>query len=223
VENTSDPLWLAWQIADSAFPAGGFVHSGGLEAAWQQGDVPDADALAQFLRQSLWQAGYGMLPLLSAAHAAPDRLEALDELCDAFLTSPVANRASRVQGRTWLSTCARVWPGERMVALEARTRGLAGHAAPMTGVVLRAVGLSRATSQRIGLYLTARGILAAAVRLGIVGGYLAQRVQFEATADLEAVFTRCRGLDERDLTQTTPLIDLLQSAHDRLYSRLFQS
>jgi urease accessory protein len=228
VETTSDPLltpapdWLAWQLADSAFPAGGFVHSWGLEAAWQQGEVPDADALAAFLRQSLRQAGFGLLPLLSAAHQAPDRLEALDELCDAFLINPVANRASRVQGRTWLATCGRVWPGEHLAAIEARARGRAGHAAPITGAVLRVLGVTRATSQRIALHATARGILAAAVRLGIVGSYLAQRLQFEAAPEFERVMARCRDLDERHLAQTAPVIDLWQSAHDRLYSRLFQ-
>lgn len=25
--------WIAWQLCDSAFPAGAFAHSGGLEAA----------------------------------------------------------------------------------------------------------------------------------------------------------------------------------------------
>ena len=220
---TPSPDWLAWQIADSAFPTGGFAHSWGLEAAWQQGEVPDENALAGFLRQSLWQAGFGMLPLLTTAYQSPDRFEVLDGLCDAFLINPVANRASRVQGRTWLATCGRIWPGDRVAAIDARARGLAGHAAPTMGVVLRAVGVPCATSQRIGLYLAARGVLAAAVRLGIAGGYAAQRIQFEAMADLEAVMARCGGLDERDLAQTAPVIDLLQSAHDRLYSRLFQS
>jgi urease accessory protein len=36
---TPDEDWLLWQLADSAFPTGGFAHSGGLEAAWQHGEI----------------------------------------------------------------------------------------------------------------------------------------------------------------------------------------
>jgi urease accessory protein len=68
-----------------------------------------------------------------------------------------------------------------------------------------------------------RGVLAAAVRLGIAGSYDAQRLQHDMTAAMLAVADRSRALDERDLAQTAPLVDLLQATHDRLYSRLFQS
>ena len=63
--------WLIWQLADSAFPAGSFAHSCGLEAAWQAGEVRDVDGLRQFVREVIWQAGRGSLPLLTSAHRMP--------------------------------------------------------------------------------------------------------------------------------------------------------
>jgi urease accessory protein len=78
-------------------------------------------------------------------------------------------------------------------------------------------------AQRLFLFTTLRGITTAAVRLGIAGGYDAQRLQFDCGPALERALRRCGDLDDRDAAQTAPLVDLLQSAHDRLYSRLFQS
>lgn len=215
--------WLVWQLADSAFPAGGFAHSSGLEAAWQSGEVTSISAMQRLLHDVVAQAGRGGLPLLTAAYRAPDRLEELDALADAFLTSAVANRASRVQGRSFVSSCARIWPSAAMNALDARARTLCGHAAPLAGAVAHALDLSLDVIQRLFLFQSARASVSAAVRLGIIGTYEAQRLQFDCGSILEAVLARCRTLDERDLAQTAPIVDILQSAHDRLYSRLFQS
>jgi urease accessory protein len=213
--------WTVWQIIDSAFPTGGFAHSGGLEAAWHAREVTDVITLRRFLRGSILQAGHAGLPLLNAAHNAPTEIDALDELCHAFLTNAVANRASRIQGRALLSTCRRIWPNDSLTALEARVRH--AHYGPITGAAFRALDFPRAFAQRLFLYQTLRGVIAAAVRLGIVGSYQAQRLQFECSSDLDFVLARCENLDERDLAQTAPLIDLWQLGHDRLYSRLFQS
>lgn len=215
--------WLIWQLADSAFPTGGFAHSAGLEAAWQSGEVPGVDALRRFLRESLMQAGHAALPLVTAAHRDPARLEELDALCDAFLTNAIANRASRVQGRAFVATCARTWPSDEFTAITERLPRLCGHHAPLFGVAMRTLDLPLATAQRLFLFMAARTVLAAAVRLGIAGSYQAQRLQHECAADLDIVVERCADLDERHLAQTAPIVDLLQSAHDRLYSRLFQS
>jgi len=218
-----DSPWLVWQIADSAFPTGGFAHSGGLEAAWQAGEVTGADGVRQFLRQALGQAGRGALPLLTAAHRTPARLGELDAIADAFLTNAVANRASRVQGRAFVSTCARIWPLPALTDLDACARGLRGHHAPLAGAAGRALDLPLDTTQRLFLFQAARAIVGAGVRLGIIGSYEGQRLQFECATVLDAVLDRCGDLDERDLAQTAPIPDILQSAHDRLYSRLFQS
>ena len=215
--------WLSWQIVDSAFPTGSFAHSWGLEAAWQHGEIPDTDKLREFVEAAIVQTGYSVLPLVNEAFKSPERLEALDALANAFLTNPVANRASRIQGRTLVATAGRIWPSEPMRALKARSDTTCAHVAPLFGATLALLGLPMRTVQRISLYATARGVLSAAVRLGIVGSYEAQRMQWACEPSLDRMAERCRELTIDDLAQTAPLIDLLQSAHERLYSRLFQS
>ncbi len=49
------------------------------------------------------------------------------------------------------------------------------------------------------------------------------RIQAELSAHIDAVIHDCRAVAPHDIAQTAPLIDLFQSTHDRLYSRLFQS
>jgi urease accessory protein len=215
--------WLTWQIVDSAFPTGLFVHSWGLESAWQYGEVDGPAALAGFVEASILQTGHAFLPLVNSAFRFPERLESLDALAEAFLTNPVANRASRVQGRTVLATAERVWPSAGLTSLRERAGATHAHVAPVTGATFRALGLPLKTAQRILLFGTARGVLSAAVRLGIAGSFEAQRMQADCEGCLDAVAARCANLAADDLTQTAPLIDLLQSRHDRLYSRLFQS
>ena len=215
--------WLTWQLIDSAFPTGAFAHSAGLEAAWQAGEVPDEAALRRFLSASIMQAGHAGLPLVTAAYTDPARLAELDGLCDAFLTNAIANRASRVQGRAFVATCARTWPSHGLNAVIDSLHEICGHYPPLFGVSTALLHVPLATAQRVFLFTTARSVLAAAVRLGIAGSYQAQRLQHECAVDLDAVLARCSGLDDRDLAQTAPIIDLLQSTHDRVYSRLFQS
>ena len=104
--------WLIWQLADSAFPAGGFTHSNGLEAAHQLGIVRNAEDLEEFLRCQLGQTARGIAPLMAAAYREPDELERIDAACDLFLNQPVANRASRSQGRGLLAAAVRSYPLE---------------------------------------------------------------------------------------------------------------
>jgi urease accessory protein len=205
-------MWLLLQLADSALPTGGFAHSSGLEAAVQQGEAKD---LRRFLHEALWQAGHGALPLASAAHADPGELERLDARADSFLVNHVANRASRVQGRAFLETCARIFPELQPL------RGRGRHHAPIFGAGLNLLGLELPQMQQLLLAQTVRGICAAAVRLGIAGTHEAQRLQRELAPLLDEVLGACAPL--RSPVQTAPLLDLFASTHDRLYSRLFQS
>jgi urease accessory protein len=216
--------WLVLQLSDSALPTGGFAHSGGLEAAVQQAEVRTAGELRRFVRDAVWQAGYVTLPLASAAHADPAALPRLDARADAFLVSCVANRASRTQGRAFLETCTRIFPAEMTALREsARRAGLSLHYAPVAGAVLRNVGVERTEAQQLLLSLALRGVLFAAVRLGVAGTHEAQRLQHELAPLLEDVLAACAELSANDVAQTAPVADLFGSTHDRLYSRLFLS
>jgi urease accessory protein len=216
--------WRVLQLADSGFPTGGFAHSGGLEAAVQQGEVRGREGLGLFVRELLWQVGHGALPALGSTHGEPSRLAEVDARMEAFLVNHVANRASRTQGRALLDTCARIFPeAVGPLRLAAREAGVRFHHAPLFGAVLRALEVERADAQQLLLSLSLRGALSAAVRMGLVGTHESHQLQHECTPLLEQVLATCGGLGLEALAQTSPLMDLLGSTHDRLYSRLFLS
>jgi urease accessory protein len=216
---------LVWQLIDSAFPSGGFAHSAGLEAAVQHGHVADSAGVRAFAKQSLAQCGRAALPVVTAAHQNPDDIAGLDELCDVFLSSPVANRASRAQGRALLTSVGRAFPDVMTEPLELAIRAddSVGHYAPLFGSIFNLLGVSLIDTQRAFLFIASRGVNSAAVRLGIIGAYEAQTIQAALSTEIDAVIDECSGVAPHDIAQTAPLIDLFQSTHDRLYSRLFQS
>src|SRR5256885_14226395 len=73
-----------WQLADSAFPTGGFAHSAGLEAAWQHGEVRNRAELLTFLETNLRQVGRVALPFVNTAYDEAERVAGLGRDCGAF-------------------------------------------------------------------------------------------------------------------------------------------
>ncbi|MBC8096898.1 MAG: urease accessory protein UreF, partial [Akkermansiaceae bacterium] len=152
-------------------------------------------------------------------------------------TNHVANRASRLQGKSFLTAVERIFPERGLRAASTcdgaialwRPEGRApvsvpfAHLAPVFGTCLRRLEVSRETTARMFFFTHLRSVLAAAVRLNIIGPMEAQMLQHRLSVKAEAVLQKCESLTVDDLAQTAPLLDLWQGAQDRLYSRLFQS
>lgn len=215
--------WISSQLLDSALPAGGFAHSGGLEAAVQLGRCRGAEGVVAHLREALWSAGTFALPFALAVRQRPARLAELDLRCDAATPGDVARQASRAQGRAFLRAAAAAL--EALVPLEEKVRQerLPGHLATVTGAVFGRLGADEEELCHAVLFIAARGIASAAVRLGVVGPLEAQRI-LACTAPVAAeVAVAARGVSPEDAATSAPLLDVLVGQQDRLYSKLFQS
>jgi urease accessory protein len=217
--------WLVWQLVDSAFPTGGFAHSGGLEAAFQHGAVLGGPELAEYLRAALTQLVCGSLPFVHAAFAAERAFGDVDRTCDAFLSNHVANRASRLQGQAHLSTAARTFPSSalRQFRTEVLEAELPGHVTPVFGRVARLLEIDMGSTSRLFVFTQLRGWISAAVRLNIIGPLEGQKLQCELAEDAERAAARFGDVAPEDAVQTAPLLDLWHGTQDRLYSRLFQT
>ncbi len=215
--------WLYLQLADSAFPAGGLAHAGGVEAALAFAHARGRQGLTDWFGRSLDAAGELAVPLMAAAWDEPGAWRELDALAEALLTAAVANRASRAQGQAFLAAAAGAFGDERIRSMRAaalRDR-LPGHHAPAFGAACRHLGLAREAAVRVHLHGLLRSLVSAAVRLNAIGPLEGQSVQRSLADRAEAAARRGLALPLDEAAAIDPLLDLVQAGQDRLYSRLF--
>ncbi|KAF8260623.1 hypothetical protein EI94DRAFT_1780454 [Lactarius quietus] len=215
--------YLLLLLSDANLPTGSFVASAGLEstaahALFRVPGPPGSDILA-FLRSSVDTYARSALPFTRDAHRVLDTalaaLTRLDALYDASTLNH--NRAAALVAALKL----RVRRGEPDAPV--------GHLPICWGVLTGALGLTRGA--HLHLFLHARGVLSAAVRLNIVGPYAAQQLLLHAVRRLvddalgstAHLVSGALGTNERFPATTWPLGEILAARHDLLHSRIFNS
>ncbi|KAK0230387.1 hypothetical protein IW262DRAFT_398812 [Armillaria fumosa] len=186
---------------------------------------------------------------------------ALEELYEAMTLNHVARRASKSQGVALLTLYTKALSPPSSFPLEpdakrvhermssfftqfktmVRREDAHGHLPTCWGALTAALGLTLERSCYLHLFLHARSLLSASVRLNDIGPYSAQQILLHAVRPLVAAeASRCRSLttgviphlltDDGTFDETVqgpantwPLGEILAARHDLQHSRIFNS
>lgn len=222
-------------LADSRFPGGGHVHSGGLEEATSRGLVRNERDLASFLVGRARTAGELAAVFAAAAAEAFAGHTVTRQWCmeidaelDARTPSPAQREASRAQGRGTARAGRAAWPSPLLDTL------LAATPRPHHAVVLGAAsGIAGGTPEEAALcaaYLAVSGPASAAVRLSGFDPFAVNAVVAGSAGELRAIAERAASTARlppaRLPAPGAPALDLLAEAHARHHRkevRLFAS
>lgn len=214
-------IWLS-----PAFPVGGFAYSQGLETAVSLGKVSSTDTLRDWLAAVMRHGALRNDLILISLVMTASNDEALDELYElSAALQPSRERAQEALdlGRSFQAAYRAGWQQRSDV-----NDGTTETDKPVTLPCALAMA-ARAYRFTPDMVLEAYSIafvsnlLSAAIRLGVVGQYDAQRIQADVLSDLRQV---CRGADRMtldDLGTATFGADLMSMLHETQTTRIFRS
>ncbi|WP_156755534.1 urease accessory protein UreF [Actinokineospora pegani] len=219
-------------LADSRFPNGGHVHSGGVEEAVARGLITDVGHLREFLFGRLRSAGLvAAVFAAAAAHAAAGRRAdwpGLDAELDARTPSPAQRAASRAQGWGLLRAGRAAWQSQALSDLVSTTGR--PHHPLVLGVLITASGAGARDAALVAGYHSVSGPSSAAVRLLGLDPFAVNALLIELTAELDDLADTASAsahLPPADLPAPgSPALDLLAESHDHHHReevRLFAS
>ncbi|NGO62412.1 urease accessory protein UreF [Rhizobium daejeonense] len=210
---------LAW--LSPAFPVGGFVYSGGLEAVIHDGGIGSAEELSAWLSVVLSDGSLrNDAILLAEAYRSIDdakRLRDVVELAAALAGSMERHAEILRQGDAFLAA-ASAWPHP---VLDVFSGGTAYSVA--VGAVAAAHHVPLDDALAAFLQAQCAQLISVSVRLGVIGQKqgVAILAGLERPVLAQAERTGRLGLDE--LGSATVLADIASLRHEVQYSRLFQS
>lgn len=223
-------LLVTLQLTDSAFPAGFYTLSHGLEGYAQAGAVtPDSlpELLADLLRHSVGPADATALALAHGAVREGDRelLHRVDRRLHATKLNRELRRACTRTGQQMLSVARQTFERADIdrFAEDVGAKRTPGTQPVVTGVVAAACGVDVAQAIAGDLFAFSASLVGAALRLRLTDHLRAQRILAAAAPVIEEITTAALRRNLDDLGGCTPVADVMSAGHERADARLFVS
>ena len=211
------------------FPVGSFAYSQGLECAFEAGELPDGEALRDWLGALL---EHGPMRndaiLLSLAWRAvrdgnPALLREVNDLALALANGQERRLETSAQGRAFARTLAMSWPASSFDA-QIATLGARPVAYPVAVAAAAAThGLPLVPTMEAFVFATLANAIAAATRLGVIGQTDAQRILAEFAGRVAALVEAALHASLDDLGSATVRADIFTFLHETQYTRLFRT
>jgi urease accessory protein len=219
------------QYGDSAYPAGGFAQSWGLETAVAEGFVTDAHTLAGACRALLVHQVAGADAVAAAACCTAavredrDFVHAIDRRLNAARVASESRDASMRMGRRLLETAARAEPDAWLDALREDVRGgrTSGNHACVLGAVAGRAGLPPVHAATLALWTAASGLLNAALRLLRVTHDDVQAILTDQRPLMARLADKAVRTDPHTIAGGAPQFEIWSMRHETATVRLFAS
>lgn len=217
---------LTW--LSPSYPVGAFSYSQGLETAIENGLVPDASSLQDWLESSL---SGGMLwsdaVLFARAHEAASAAGSSDlldvvEFAAAFQPGAELRMETMAQGDAFLKVTSQVWP---CAGLEKLMRIKRPEIAYPIAVACAAAGhcIGLGLSLEAWLHASAANLVSAAIRLVPLGQTHGQRVLAAIEPAISGTVTAARETPLSELATNNFLAEICSMQHETQTTRLFRS
>jgi urease accessory protein len=226
-----DFAWLAplLQVSDSAFPTGGYAHSGGFEQVVRRGLVHDGDSMAVYIENHVWPALIHFeLPMVRLARGAARRddlaeLTALDEIVDATKSPRELREASRVMGRRRLQALLDLGASPVLGRLE---RGVEENKSPGHHLVVFGAGLAALPEDALLVawaFQAINAVCLAAPKLLRIGQDAVQRILAASLSGLRENIELSQTIALQELGWFDPAVEIASMHHEIAHERLFIS
>lgn len=229
-DNGMTALSRLLQFTDSTFPVGTFSFSNGLETASFEGMVHDAGTLRELAQSQALQAAFSDGVAALHAHRAYLRgdYEAIaeaDRTLMLFKMNDEARLMLRRMGKKLAELSARLFDSELMSRWleDIKAEKLPGSYPVAQGIAYAAAGVDEKALFSAHQYGVINMVLSAALRCVKVSHYDTQKILFELSDQVEALYQEASEMELKDMHAFFPELDILASLHEKGNMRMFMN